>query len=102
MPVAEGQAVWYEHTTTSADAVIDPYTRAFVALQGDWDRRPYRVLVKVDNMLQWAWRRDVTRSRYVAEFSPALCDKLGLDYGWNRGVAYGKWDVTVYEVQRME
>ena len=102
VPIAQGQAVWYAHTTTSADAEIDPYARAFLALQGDWDRKPYRVLVKVDNILQWTSRRDVTRSEYVAEFSPALCNRLGLSYGWNRGVAYGKWTATIYEVRRAD
>jgi hypothetical protein len=101
VPVAQGTAVWYEHTTTSIDAVIDPYARAFVALQGDWDRNPYPVRVKVGKRWANASRRDVTRSRYVAEFSPKLCDSLGLDYGWNRGVAFGKWTVTVYEVRRI-
>ena len=102
VPVAQGQAVFYAHTTTSADAEIDPYAVPFLALQGDWDRKPYKVLVKVDNILQWASRRDVTRSDYAAELSPALCDALGLSYGWNRGVAYGKWMTTIYRIVRVD
>lgn len=102
VPVAHGQAVWYEHRQTSADRHIDPYTRPFVALQGDWDRKPYPVMVKVGGVWASARRRDVTRSRYAAELSPALCGRLGLDFGHNGdGVAYGMWDVTVYELRRV-
>lgn len=103
VPVAQGQAVFYTHTTTSVDRYIDPYARAFLALQGDWDRKPYPVMVRVGGRWANASRRDVTRSRYVAELSPALCDKLRLDYGYNGGgVAYGTWQVEVFEVRRVE
>lgn len=103
VPVARGRAVFYTHTTTSVDAEINPWTRSFLALQGDWDRRPYPVMVQVDGRWASASRRDVTRSRYVAEFSAALCGKLRLDYGHNGGgVAYGTWDVEVFEVRRVE
>jgi len=102
VPVAHGRAVWYAHAITSADAEIDPHGRAFLALQGDWDRQPYPVVVRVGDRWANASRRDVTRSRYVAEMSPKLCDKLGLEYGHNGGVAFGKWNVTVYEVRRAE
>jgi len=103
VPVAQGRAVWYAHATTSADAEIDPYERAFLALQGDWDRRPYPVVVRVGDRWANASRRDVTRSRYVAEMSPRLCDRLGLEYGYNQNVIpFGKWDVTIYEVRRVE
>lgn len=102
VPVARGQAVWYDHERTSADAKIDPWTRAFVALQGDWDREPYSVLVRHGDRWANASRRDVTRSRYAAELSPKLCDKLGLDYGYNGdGVAFGMWDAAVYAVVRL-
>ena len=102
VPVAQGTAVWYEHVVTSIDADIDPHSAAFLALQGDWDRRPYPVVVRVGDRWANASRRDVTRSQYVAEMSPKLCDRLGLEYGRNGGVAFGTWDVTVYEARRAE
>lgn len=93
-----GLAVWYAHTQTSIDARIDPWSVRFLALQdaGVWDRAPQWYLVTSGDVTVLAQRRDVTRSRYVAEFSPALCDALGLEYGFNsKGVAYGTWPVKI-------
>jgi hypothetical protein len=100
VPVATGTVVWYEHDVTSVDRHINPWTRKFVALQNDWDRRPYPVIIKIGDRAANADRRDVTRSKYVAEMSPALCVALGLDFGYN-DVAYGKWQAEIFAIERI-
>ena len=97
---AKGKAVWYSHSQTSIDEEINPYARSFVALQGDWDRQPYPVVVRVNGRVASASRRDVTRSKYAAELSPKLCNELGLDFGQQDGIFYGKWQIEVFEVRR--
>lgn len=100
VPVAVGEACWYEHRLTASGYVYDPYEVPIVALKDSgWNREPRWVLARYGDRVAWLLHADTTLSMYAAELSPAACRLLGIEFGREDGVAWGGGQVEIFTLE---